>query len=119
MTDVLNHNAIKHCKIVHSRFSLQGYFLFLISFIRFKNLLYTFLSIQRFGCCSDGETAAEGPDEEGCEEKQDCNNFGDDKTYPGFGCCPDGKTFAQGPKNQGCFECPEEVVYFIIVIEFL
>ena len=77
-----------------------------------------FFSFQRFGCCSDGETAAEGPDEEGCEEKQDCNNFGDDKTYPGFGCCPDGKTFAQGPKNQGCFECPEEVVYFNIVVKF-
>ena len=83
---------------------------FMLILLQSKNSLYTFLLIQRFGCCSDGETPAEGPDEEGCEEKQDCNNFGDDKTYPGFGCCPDGKTFAQGPKNQGCFECPEEVV---------
>ena len=56
----------------------------------------------RFGCCSDGETPADGPDDEGCEEKQNC------KTGP-FGCCPDGKTFSQGPKKQGCFKCPEEV----------
>ena len=71
----------------------------------------------RFGCCSDGETPADGPNEEGCEEKLDCNNFGPDKKYPGFGCCPNGKTLAQGPEKQGCFECPEEVLItsFIIV----
>ena len=64
---------------------------------------YYFFS-QRFGCCSDGETPADGPDEEGCDEKQDC------KTGL-FGCCPDGSTFAQGPKKQGCFECPKEVLF--------
>ena len=56
----------------------------------------------RFGCCSDGETAASGPEGDGCDENRECG------AGP-FGCCPDGVTFSQGPKNQGCFECPEEV----------
>lgn len=58
----------------------------------------------RFGCCSDGETTADGPDGEGCDENKKCD-------AGKFGCCPDGKTFKQGPKNQGCFECPEEVTH--------
>ena len=58
----------------------------------------------RFGCCSDGETPASGPDGEGCEENKLCD------AGP-FGCCPDKRTFAQGPHKQGCFECPEEVNY--------
>ena len=67
----------------------------------------------RFGCCSDGETPADGPEDEGCEERQDCKNYGPQNKYEGFGCCPDGKTLAQGPKNQGCFlNCPEEVFVF-------
>ena len=71
-------------------------------------------NVYRFGCCSDGETPADGPDEEGCEERQDCKNYGPQNKYEGFGCCPDGKTLAQGPKNQGCFlNCPEEVLLYL------
>lgn len=58
--------------------------------------------VDRFGCCSDGETEAGGPDGEGCDENKLCENSQ-------FGCCPDDRTFAQGPKKQGCFTCPEEV----------
>ena len=57
---------------------------------------------RRFGCCSDGETAASGADGEGCDENKLC-------AVGPFGCCPDGRTWKQGPSNQGCFECPEEV----------
>lgn len=60
------------------------------------------LDFSRFGCCSDGETAASGPDGQGCDENKSCENGP-------FGCCPDKRTFAQGPHKQGCFECPEEV----------
>ena len=57
----------------------------------------------RFGCCSDGETPAPGPEGEGCDEaRHNC-------TLGPFGCCPDGKTWSQGPLDQGCFKCPEEV----------
>ena len=56
----------------------------------------------RFGCCSDGETPAGGPDGEGCDENKQCANSK-------FGCCPDKVTFAQGPSKQGCFECPDQV----------
>ena len=60
--------------------------------------------IKRFGCCSDGETAAGGPKGELCDERRDCKS-----DHSPFGCCPDGFTFAQGPKKQGCFSCPPEV----------
>ena len=61
----------------------------------------------RFGCCSDGETPASGPDGEGCDENKLCENGP-------FGCCPDERTWAQGPKKQGCFECPPEVCVHIL-----
>jgi hypothetical protein len=71
----------------------------------FYHLNSSFLSDFRFGCCSDGETPANGPDGEGCDENRQCS-------AGKFGCCPDKVTFAQGPNKQGCFECPEEVRHF-------
>ena len=64
----------------------------------------------RFGCCSDGETAASGPEGGGCDANRECG-------AGSFGCCPDGVTFSQGPKNQGCFECPEEVKTVLVVVK--
>ncbi|GIX76837.1 papilin, partial [Caerostris extrusa] len=49
----------------------------------------------RYGCCSDGVTAA-GPDDGGCPPSgQEC-------TKTEFGCCVDGKTPAAGPFGKGC-----------------
>ena len=46
--------------------------------------------LPRFGCCSDNETEAEGPDGLGCCKVSE------------FGCCEDGETEAQGPDGEGC-----------------
>ena len=78
-------------------------------FVTVDALIFTLISlvpqlIKRFGCCSDGETAAGGPNGELCDERRECKN-----DHSPFGCCPDGFTFAQGPKKQGCFSCPPEV----------
>ena len=70
------------------------------------------LNYLRFGCCSDGETPASGPEGDGCDENRECG------AGP-FGCCPDGVTLSQGPKNQGCFECPEEVKFIIQLLVLL
>ena len=49
-----------------------------------------------FGCCDDGKTFAEGPNEEGCNEIElDCEATVN-------GCCPDGITRAQGQDYYGC-----------------
>ena len=73
----------------------------------FGSLYSSSIWLIRFGCCSDGETPASGPDGEGCDENKLCENGP-------FGCCPDERTWAQGPKKQGCFECPPEVCDHIL-----
>ncbi|XP_017001607.2 papilin isoform X1 [Drosophila takahashii] len=44
------------------------------------------------GCCPDGQTAASGPNGEGCSG---C-------TRERYGCCPDSQTPAHGPNREGC-----------------
>ena len=50
-----------------------------------------------FGCCTDGLTAAAGPDGAGCPSGTSplCQ-----RTL--YGCCPDGETPANGPDLTGC-----------------
>eukprot|EP00106_Octopus_bimaculoides_P008128 XP_014775570.1 PREDICTED: papilin-like [Octopus bimaculoides] len=48
----------------------------------------------RYGCCDDRQTAAQGPDKEGCPERT-C-------AVSRYGCCPDGVAFARGPEYEGC-----------------
>ena len=50
-----------------------------------------------FGCCTDGQTPAAGPDGEGCPIV-----FGCEATA--FGCCSDGVTPANGFNGEGCKE---------------
>ena len=90
LKDVLHQLVTKHCKTIFP--------LFLTICVK--------ICFHRFGCCSDGETPASGPDAQGCDENKSCENGP-------FGCCPDKRTFAQGPHKQGCFECPEEVRFVI------
>ena len=50
-----------------------------------------------YGCCTDGQTPAAGPNSEGCPIV-----FGCDVTA--FGCCDDGVTPANGFDREGCQE---------------
>ncbi|XP_047512899.1 papilin-like isoform X1 [Pieris napi] len=49
-----------------------------------------FCETTAYGCCSDGETPAHGPQNEGCCLRSR------------FGCCPDNYTPAEGPHLEGC-----------------
>ncbi|XP_043651988.1 papilin isoform X5 [Drosophila teissieri] len=62
-------------------------------------------SFSEFGCCPDAETAAKGPDFEGCgvaaPAPKGCGESAN-------GCCPDGQTPASGPNGEGCPGCTRE-----------
>ncbi|XP_067336510.1 papilin isoform X1 [Channa argus] len=49
-----------------------------------------------YGCCSDGQTSARGPEGLGCPQAA-C-------IQTSYGCCQDGVTGAQGPNKEGCAE---------------
>ena len=58
-----------------------------------------------YGCCkSDGQTPANGPNQEGCPEEFSC-------LLTAFGCCPDNKTPALGINYKGCLPACESSQY--------
>ncbi|XP_067680592.1 papilin-like isoform X6 [Haliotis asinina] len=53
-----------------------------------------------YGCCQDGQTAADGPNQEGCPNTG--NSRDGECQRSRYGCCPDRVTPAAGPHNYGC-----------------
>lgn len=60
-----------------------------------------------FGCCSDEETPALGPNREGCG----CASSK-------FGCCVDGVTEAKGENFESCDTVPENLQGTLLLIDF-
>ncbi|XP_063764063.1 LOW QUALITY PROTEIN: papilin [Eleginops maclovinus] len=57
-----------------------------------------------YGCCTDGRTAAGGPQGLGCPRVPAPTAVQPHCRQSSYGCCQDGVTAAQGPNREGCAE---------------
>ncbi|KAM3917998.1 papilin isoform 1-T2 [Leptodactylus fuscus] len=63
----------------------------------------------RYGCCSDGVTAAQGPNNEGCPSERNTREDtmpSDECRTSQYGCCFDNVNRASGPIGEGCRSKP-------------